>query len=203
MNAARTSGPPDARGDASLTPAEPRKRPRRRVADDGDLPMLRIAIDEGKRLLDDQVAELDGMRQRTVQFLAFVGSATAFLVGAGLSSGTRDFTFTVLAVSGAIFFILVLCLALSVLQGVTPWKKKGGKATWNFRLNPAKLAVYLEYDIGRPDEAQFLDEAVRLLQENADKNEQHLKDLRRTYWTFLVAASLQILLWVVIVTVYR
>jgi hypothetical protein len=55
-------------------------RVRRKQPTNDDLPMYKMAYDEAKRLVDDQVAELDGIRQRSVQFLAFIGTGTAFLV---------------------------------------------------------------------------------------------------------------------------
>src|SRR5664280_1806938 len=60
--------------------------------------LYRIAYEEGKRALDDQVDELNGIRGRAVQFTAFVGSSTAFLAAVGLRTGPdRSWLFYVLA----------------------------------------------------------------------------------------------------------
>jgi hypothetical protein len=97
------------------------------------MPMYRIAYDEGKRLVDTQLAELNGMRDRSVQFLAFVGSATAFLVGTSLGrvgEGTDIAYKTALTVSlaiaasvaslAAIYLVITILLALSKYLNFKP-----------------------------------------------------------------------------------
>lgn len=165
--------------------------------------MLQHAFDEGKRLLDAQLSELDGIRQRTVQFLSFVGTACAFLVGAGLNSPTRDLRFTLLAILGATLFLVALYLAFCVLRGGNPMVRWGAPLDWTFRTQPGKLMSYLGYDIGRPDEAGFLDDLIGKYQDYAETNEANLHVLRRTYWGYLMIMSTQLALWISLVVIYR
>lgn len=83
--------------------------------------MLKVAYEEGLRIIEDQVAELDSMRQRSVQFLAFVGSATAFLAGSGLG-GTYDRgpAFFVLAGLASLVSAIAIALASFVLLSLVP-----------------------------------------------------------------------------------
>lgn len=54
------------------------------TSDDETAKLYKIAYDESVRTLRDQTETLSNIRQRLVQFLSFVGAATAFLVGAGI-----------------------------------------------------------------------------------------------------------------------
>lgn len=186
-----------------MTEPVPKRLGARRVARESDLAMLRLALEEGRRLLDAQMSELDGIRQRLVQFLSFVGTATAFLVGAGLSTAHKDGAFSSVAIIGALLFMAALYLALSILRGTHPATPFRQPFDWTFRLNPSALVSYLSYDIGQPDEAKFLDALVAECQGYADENENHLSMVRIAYWAFLLLMSVQLALWVALVVLYR
>lgn len=82
--------------------------------------LYKVAFEESVRALEDQVKELDGIRQRLVSFLAFVGSATAFLVGSSLkplegTAANRDLWFYLLAIGGTVVVIIALGCAIYLL----------------------------------------------------------------------------------------
>jgi hypothetical protein len=83
--------------------------------------LYKIAFDESVRTLEQQAAELSAIRQRLVQFLAFVGTATAFLVGTSLRPAAagetirRGAEFMPLCISGTVAMGLTLVLTLILL----------------------------------------------------------------------------------------
>src|SRR4051794_11682018 len=78
--------------------------------------MYKIAFDESVRALKDQVDELSGIRTRLVSFLAFIGAATAFLVGSSLTRATRDGAFYGLASLGTILLIATIAIVIALLR---------------------------------------------------------------------------------------
>ena len=84
----------------------------------------RLAYDEGKRALADQTDELNGIRTRAGSYMAFVGSATAFLVGTGLKAADRDAWFYALASVASTASLLTLVLIALVLDPYRPRKTR-------------------------------------------------------------------------------
>jgi len=159
----------------------------------GHADLYRVAYEESQRTLDDQQDELKGMRDRAVQFTAFVGAATAFLVGTGLHATHRYATFYVLAGIASVFSVVSIGLLIALLN---PWKKK----PWEYRLS-AKILIdsWIESEVPGPSEAKFL----RALAERYDKmrcaNEDLLRSLRTWYRWLIIVGSAQVTIWAVLV----
>lgn len=81
--------------------------------------LYRVAFDESVRTLKQQTDELSAIRQRLVQFLAFVGTATAFLVGTALHPEStpipRGHEFMPLCIAGTAAMGVTLVLTLILL----------------------------------------------------------------------------------------
>jgi hypothetical protein len=163
--------------------------------------MYRIAYQEGQRALDDQQDELNRMRDRAVAFTAFVGAATAFLVGAGLTNVHRDGSFYALA-SIATVFSLGMIFLLSVL--LNPFQRKlqdpsKGKY-WNYRLSTKTLMEdWIERDVPPSSEGEFIRWLADLYDDMRVANEKLLGPLRFSYWGVVTSGVLQVVLWAALV----
>ena len=177
--------------------ARPARAGRTRSA---DVPMYKIAYEEGKRLVDDQLAELDGMRQRSVQFLAFVGSATAFLVGTSLgrvdtSAGLAyGITALVLAISASLAAAVAIILVVFILLALS----KKGRVEFEFRLSPTVLVKTIEPEVPQPDEADLLRYLALEYSEMHDSNESGIAKIRKYYTAFITIGFLQLVLWALV-----
>jgi len=151
--------------------------------------LYRVAYQEGQRALNDQQDELKGMRDRAVGFTAFVGSATAFLVGTGLHSAHRDVTFYALAgVASALSAVFILLL-LALLR---PWRKK----KWHYRIEPKKLITgWIETEVPPPSEADFFRALAETYDDMQSHNEDLLGVLRRWYRWLIVVGAAQVTVW--------
>ena len=172
---------------------------------DAEMPMYQMAYDEAKRAVDDQIAELDSIRQRSVQFLAFVGTATAFLVGTSIgprSSAVRDAWFYGIASAASVGSLALVLLVLVILRGVavvppeaeTGVRRRLALITWEFRLRPTLLMEWLDASI-KPDTPQFTQALVELYEEMGDWNERWLEWIRKYYAWFIALGVVQLALW--------
>ena len=158
--------------------------------------MYKDAYEEGKRLVDSQSAEIDSMRQRSVQFVAFVGSATAFLVGTSLQAVSRTPPFYVLAVSATAFSIIMVASLVFVLLGLV-WIKGFRRAKWNFRSSPRILVErWIEPDVGAHAEAEYYHDLAIHYDDKAKENRPWLAQLRRWYAALIVSGATGLLVWV-------
>lgn len=157
--------------------------------------MYRIAYQEGQRALDDQQDELKGMRDRAVQFTAFVGAATAFLVGSGLHPAHRDAAFYALAgVASALSAVLILLL-LALLRPMA------GRL-WHYRLSAKSLiAGWIETEVPPPTEAHFLRALAEKYDDMRAENEKLLSLLRTWYRWLVVVGAAQVTVWAALVWV--
>jgi hypothetical protein len=159
------------------------------------IPLYRLAYEESQRALDDQAVELDGLRQRVTQFLAFVGTATAFLVGAGISSSQRDAIFYALAACGTLASLGTITMAGSLLLLLRLSWRGPRLHQWELRLSGKVLVNWIEPELGGPDEADFL-RAVTLRQANMwEANEKQLSLVRRYYVLAVVLGFAQVMVW--------
>lgn len=86
-------------------------------ADDQALtPLYKLAYDEGKRALTDQLDELNGMRTKAVQFIAFVSTATAFLAGFGLRNTDRTLWFFLIAGAASALSLMAIFYLARILS---------------------------------------------------------------------------------------
>lgn len=168
------------------------------------LAMLKVACDEGRRAIEDQVSELDSMRQRAVQFLAFVGSATGFMVGAGLGASARPKGFEPLALAATASSLLTILLVAFLLLGIVfeSWRPRRSK--WLVRINAGRLVrEWIGPDIGVSKEAEFYQDLALAFEKMAKNNKPALEALRRWYWILLVVGSAQVSLWALLVWIAR
>jgi hypothetical protein len=158
--------------------------------------MYRIAYQEGQRALDDQQDELKGMRDRAVQFTAFVGAATAFLVGTGLHPVHRDATFYALATTASVLSGILILLLLALLR---PSNRK----LWHYRLSAQSLITgWIETEVPPPGEAHFLKSLAEKYDQMRVQNEELLGSLRTWYRWLIVVGTAQVTMWAVLVWVY-
>lgn len=187
----------------SEQPAKPQSKngtPRRRTREDRP-ELYKLAYEEGKRAVDDQLSELDSMRQRSVQFLAFVGSASAFLVGTSLKATERSLVFYSIAITASILTLLTLALCLSLLTA-TRRLLGGGLEQWSFRLSPSALVKWIEPDVRPPSEADFFRALAERYEGMATDNSRSLSKVRSRYSAFLGVAVLQLTFWLVLAWLY-
>lgn len=166
--------------------------------------LLKTAYEEGRKALDDQIAELDAMKQRTVQYMAFVASATAFLVGSALSADrVRSATFLKWATSATAVSILALVFLTFILLSIV-WSPTGkkwlGRALWNFQVKPQVLVEkWIAPELGAADAEEFYEDLALHYGDKLEENEKNLSQIRRWYWLVIVAGGLQVVLWVWVV----
>lgn len=157
--------------------------------------LYRIAYQEAQRALDDQQDELKGMRDRSVQFTAFVGAATAFLVGAGLHPAHRDASFYALAgVASALSVALILLL----LRLLIPSSRR----LWHYRMSAKSLITgWIETDVPPPTEGHFLKALAEKYDQMREANEGLLGWLRISYRWLIAVGAIQVTLWAALVWV--
>lgn len=161
----------------------------------------RLAYNEGIRNIDDQKNELSSIRQRSLQYLAFVGAATGFLVATGIKNPSRDPMFYVIAFSSTTLSFLSLILAMLILLGIRLGKKSS--YTWTFMVHPRLIIKkIIEVDGGIKNEAELLRKLALSYGNQAELNEPEIRKIRITYIAFLICASMQLILWTWLVWAY-
>jgi hypothetical protein len=166
---------------------------KRDIAQHADL--YKVAYQEAQRALDDQQGELRSMRDRSVQFTAFIGAATAFLVGTGLHPAHRDVPFYILAGTASALTVALILLLLLLL---TPSKRR----YWYYRLSAKKLIKdSIETEVPPPTEAHFIRALALRYDGMRVENEKLLGALRRYYRWLIVVGIVQITVWATLVWV--
>lgn len=163
--------------------------------------LLKTAYEEGRRAVDDQLAELDSMRQRSVQYMAFVASATAFLVGSGLGAdrdrGIGFHGLAGLATGLGVLALILLSFILMAIVFTTDSRLFITHARWNFRLRPKVLVTgWIAPEVGAASEAEFYEDLALHYEDKLEENERWLKQIRRWYWGFILSGAAQVILWV-------
>jgi len=165
--------------------------PGRRHGGPGDAAVLyRLAYEEGKRALDDQVDELNGIRGRAVQFTAFVGSSTAFLAAVGLRTGPdRSWLFYVLAgVASALSLFAIASLGFLLI----PRKRQ----KFTFKMSSRVLIEdWIECEVPGPSEAAMLKELATEYDDLRVKNSRALGVLRRWYASVILIGATAVVVW--------
>jgi hypothetical protein len=156
--------------------------------------MYRVAYEQGIRTLDDQAAEIDGMRNRAVSFMAFVGSATAFLVTTTLRS----------ADPGVPFFVLASIATLSVAWAIVQLGRLiRPKLEFTLRLDSREIITdWIDRDVPCPSEALLLRGLGGWLAEYAESNRVGLRTLRARFTQVLMFGSAGLLAWTVAIWVF-
>lgn len=157
--------------------------------------LYRVVYQEGQRALDDQAGELNSMRDRAVQFTAFVGAATAFLVGAGLSGAQRGVTFYILASVASALSALLILLLLALLRPQT-------RRLWTYSLSTKKLiSGWIETEVPLPTEADFFRKLAIMYDDMREENSELLRALRTWYRWLVVVGAAQVAVWASLVWV--
>ena len=157
--------------------------------------LYEIAYREAQRALDDQQAELRGMRDRSVQFTAFVGAATAFLVGAGLHPSHRDASFYALAIVASALSVALILLLITLLF---PRRHK----LWHYRLSANDLITgWIEPRDRPPSHAHVIRRLARRLDRMRIENEKLLGSLRTWYGWLVIVGAVQVAAWTALVWV--
>ncbi|OZG31216.1 hypothetical protein BH683_000040 [Williamsia sp. 1138] len=163
---------------------------------DGNWKLYRVAFDESVRTLEQQFQELSSLRQRLVQYLAFVVTATAFLVGSSLSRSaelvTRDALFYVIAGTGTTLVAVTI-----VLTGITLLPSATRMAT----RASAKVIIsnHIERDVPPVSEGQLLRTLAKYNDKARVSNNAKLKLVRNLYVGAIVCGALQLTVWIVLV----
>lgn len=160
-----------------------------------DTELYEIAYHEAQRALDYQQVEINAMRDRSVQFTAFVGAATAFLVGAGLHPSHRDASFYALASTASALSVALILLLLEVLF---PRHHK----LWHYRLSARSLITgWIQAQVPPPSHAHFIRRLAEQCDDMSKKNEILLSSLRTWYGWLVVVGAAQVAAWVALVWV--
>jgi len=157
--------------------------------------------DEQRRELAGQRAELDSMRTRTSQFLAFVGSASAFLAGTGLTSveqGSRDAVFFVLAGLATAGFASLAYFGIMVLLGSGGLPRVG---EFQFYVDSPKLLKKAETGEKAPSKAAFSRYMARVYEAMVEHNDPQVSRVRRSYIIALASGAATLSLWSVLLWV--
>lgn len=164
-------------------------------------PLYQLAYEEGRRTVDDQMAELSSIRQNTVQFLAFIGATTGFLIGAGLPGiGSRGASFYIIATSATALSIVSVVISASILIASRHFWG-GSSLKWSFRLLPGSLMNWVDADIP-PTSAQFYSKLAEVYAQMERENSEGLRIIRSRYVAFLVAGFTQLCAWVSLVWIF-
>lgn len=151
-----------------------------------------VAFEEGRRFLADQLSELEGMRNRTVSFLAFVGSASGFLIGAALSNSVeRHFAFYSLAfIATALSVAFVIC-AIWILLSLN---SRGHSSRWRLNLSPRTLVGWIETD-PPPAPSDFFRALAVEAEEMIATNDPALRRVRAQYVAVMILGIAQLIVW--------
>lgn len=200
---------------AAVSPAEDRVARRAGDRNPDAVELYKVIYDESVRLLSDQLQELAAFRTRTVQYLALIGTATAFLVGTGLSGGHRDDGFFVLAGIASAAFVVTLLYGMQVLTGVVhqkPWfttkspeelacaKKKWHTPRLNFYFSARALSTLADnpIEVGKDKYygvAAMLKKLALDAEKYHDENERLIDILKHAYQLCILSGFFQLLLW--------
>lgn len=160
---------------------------------DSKLSMYKVAFEESVRALKDQVDELSSIRQRLVQYFAFVGSATAFLVGSSLGAAHRDGLFYGLASVGTALMLAAIGCAVYLLW---PWMSQLGATSSASKI----IREMIERKVSPiQNDGQFYREFAKYNDAAVDENETVLKKTRMWYFVAIVSGALQLTVWIALV----
>ncbi|MBP2453866.1 hypothetical protein [Mycolicibacterium lutetiense] len=160
--------------------------------------LYKIAFDEAVRTLKQQSEELSAIRQRLVQFLAFAGTATAFLVGTalrpseGVAAVNRGLDFYILCGAGTITLGLTLVLTLILLfpnkTKLTVVSRSRDILDGILRdVSPTDTEAHLYYDL-----AWYYGGYI-------EKNIKILNEARWIYFSAIGTGALQLGIWIALV----
>lgn len=175
----------------------------RQDAEDSRLATFELARLEELRLLELQRAQLDNIRTRTAQYLAFVGSASAFLAGSGLRAVDRDPWFYGFAVVATVFSGLSVAIGFVIFGNYDPRGIFDGsrrKLLWKWGHTTKGHALEHALSEVPPVPASALARKLAERYQRArEENEPNLGVVQKTHVAFLALGSLQLVAWTVVV----
>ena len=155
--------------------------------------LYEVAYQEAQRALDDQAGEVKSVRDRAVQFTAFVGAATAFLVGTGLESAHRDAVFYVLASLASALSAALILLLIAVLG-------PSNRNLWHYRVSATSLITgWIETEVPLPSNGHFFRRLAEQYDDWRVKNERLLRGIRQSYRWLIIVGSTQVTVWAALV----
>jgi hypothetical protein len=131
-----------------------------------------------------------------VQFLAFVGSATAFLVGTRFDTAPNKtgvfYPLAWIATGLALLAIVSTVLVLAPLF-----------VKWSFRVSAERVITIIDREVGRevpsPSEGELYRKLALNYEPKKQQNEIVLARVRWVYFVAIAAGSVQLVLWTVLV----
>lgn len=153
--------------------------------------LYRIALEEIRQSLSNQLDELNGVRAKGVSFIAFVAAVTGFLVSTTVKSVHPDDHFHWLA-------IIATCLMVwSLIQSgwlLIPARK------FAFKVNPYELVDgYIEATDNPPSEAMLLRALAETYSQSILFNQVNLKKVRRAYNQLVISGLSSLFVWTFII----
>ncbi|WP_445156030.1 hypothetical protein ACTWLI_07650 [Arthrobacter sp. Hor0625] len=156
--------------------------------------LYRVAFEEGRRSISDQVDELNGIRTRAVSYMAFIGTATAFLVTTTLRS----------AAPGGLFYVVAILATLSVAWATVQLCRviRPG-LDFTIRLDPRDIITnFIDRQVPRPSEAQLLRSLAGWSGRYIDDNDNALEEIRRRFSHVILFGGGGLLLWTIAVWLF-
>lgn len=159
-----------------------------------DLAMYKIAYDEARKQVEAQRDELERARTRAVQFLAFVGTSTAFLVGTTLRGAERDSVFNWLALSATALFGVSILLLVELLLALH-WRGGPRRFKWRFVEPSSGILVFIDKEVPAPNEVHLTQLLSYQYNGHWHHNKVMLSRLRYVYAACITTALVQLCLW--------
>ena len=152
--------------------------------------LYRIAYEEARRTITDQVDELNGMRNRAVSYMAFIGTAAAFLV----RTGSPELMFYILAIAAT---ASVAWATVQLCRVIRPG------ISFTIRLDPRDIITsFIDRQVPRPSEAQLLRSLAGWSANYIDENEKGLEKIRSRFSHVVIFGGGGLLLWTIAVWVF-
>lgn len=160
----------------------------------------KAAADVGRLAVVDQVSELDAIRTRSSTFLAFVGSATAFLVGTAVkgSDGNPSPGFVIAGLVGTVALAALLVVFTSVMIGSTRWYWPKEQMLWDSRQSGRMYADWLHGDLANaaPDTPiAFYRHLANQYELQFNSNRIYLTTIRNRYLALVVMGFVVLVTW--------
>lgn len=161
---------------------------------DAAVNLYRVAFEEGRRGIADQVDELNGMRTRAVSYMAFIGTAAAFLVTTTLRS----------AIPGGAFYLIAILATISVTWAtVQLCRVVRPRLPFTIRFDPRDIITnFIDREIPRPTEAQLLRSLAGWSARYIEENEESLRRIRYRFSHVIMFGGGGLLLWTVAVWIF-
>jgi hypothetical protein len=194
---------------------DPRPNAKESMKPDDLLALYKTAYDEGKKALTEQLAVVNNLRQRAVQYMAFVGTATGFLVGTSASFLPRPAgswsepalpVVTGFGVVSILLLVLILVGFVWIFVPMTPKseRKKDRRgpqfAKWQRGIGSGQLVeLWIDPEVGGKDPIAYYRELAIDYGDFHEQNDRYLLQQTSMFVLLLVVGALSLFGWVLIV----